>query len=254
MKNVKVSLKERLRSGKNILGTWCLLPSESVVNVIAKAGLDFVLIDMEHGAISPECALRMVMAAEADGAEAVIRVSSNNESEIAKALDIGASGVIVPHVETVQDSKRALSFIKYSPQGTRGFSPYVRAGGYTSNKGYTARENKRTLSGIIIEGPEGVADIDCIIDDPRLDLVYVGVYDISVALGIPGEINNPKVMKVLKECVKKIRAKKKAAGALFHSDEELRLFKSMGVQFLCYRVDSDVLFNAFDTVVNNFKR
>ncbi len=249
-----MNLKERLKSGKDVLGTWCLLPSEAVVNVIAKAGFDFTLIDMEHGAISPECSLRMVMAAEADGAEAVIRVSSNNESEIAKALDIGASGVVVPHIETVQDCKEAISFIKYPPLGVRGFSPYVRAGGYTSNKGYALRENKRTLSGIIIEGLEGIRNIDSIIDDPRLDLVYIGAYDISAALGVPGEVDNPKVMKALKECVKKIRARKKAAGALFHSDSELKFFKSIGVQFLCYRVDSDVLFSAFNAMANNFRR
>jgi 4-hydroxy-2-oxoheptanedioate aldolase len=254
MKSIDQTLKERLKAGKNILGTWCLLPSEAVVNVIAKAGLDFVLIDQEHGAISPECALRMVMAAEADGAQAVIRVSANNESEIAKALDIAASGVIVPHIETEEDCKNALAFIKYPPLGVRGFSPYVRAGGYAPAKGYTLKENNRSLSGIIIEGLQSISDIDCIIDDPRLDLVYIGVYDLSVALGVPGQVSSPKVIKILKECVKKIRAKKKAAGALFHSEQELKLFKSIGVQFLCYRVDADVLYGAFKTVLDNFRR
>lgn len=254
MKNLKINLKDRLKSGKIVLGTWCLLPSEAVVNVIAKAGLDFALIDMEHGAISPECALRMVMAAEADGAEAVIRVSSNDESGIGKALDTGASGVIVPHIERAIESKKALSFIKYPPQGVRGFSPYVRAGAYSSRKGYTLAENKRTLSGIIVEGHEGIRGIDSIIDDPRLDLVYLGAYDISASLGMPGEVSNPKVMDILKGCVKKIRVKKKAVGALFHSEQELKLFKSIGVQFLCYRVDSDILFNAFKDAVSNFRR
>ncbi|MDD5129555.1 MAG: aldolase/citrate lyase family protein [Candidatus Omnitrophica bacterium] len=254
MKNIKQTLKERLQAGKNVLGTWCLLPSEAVVNVIAKAGLDFVLIDLEHGAISPECALRMVMAAQADGSEAVIRVSCNDESEVAKALDIGSNGVIVPHIETPRECRDALSFIKYPPSGVRGFSPYVRSGGYAQTKGYVSKENQRILSGIIIEGLEGIVNIDSIIADTRLDLVYIGAYDISVALGVPGEISNPKVVKIIKECVKKIRAHKKAAGALFHSEQELRLFKSIGIQFLCYRVDSDILYSAFNTIVNNFGR
>jgi 2-keto-3-deoxy-L-rhamnonate aldolase RhmA len=254
MENMKRSLKERLKSGKNVLGTWCVLPSEAVVNVIAKAGLDFVLIDKEHGSIDRERASRMVMAAEADGASAIIRVSSNDEAQICGALDSGASGVIVPHVETVADSKRALSFIKYPPLGTRGFTPYARSGGYAASKGYAQKENNRTLAGIVIEGIEGIRDIDSIISDPRLDLVYVGAYDISAALGIPGEVNSTKVMKVLKECVKKIRAKNKSAGALFHSEAELKLFKSIGIQFLCYRVDSNVIFDAFNAVAKNFRR
>ena len=254
MKNIAKTLKARLRSGENILGTWCLLPSAAVVNVIAKAGLDFILIDQEHGAISPETALGMVMAAQSEGAAAVIRVSSSNESEITKALDIGANGVIVPHIETADDCKSAMSLIKYPPSGVRGFSPYVRSGGYRWQKGYTAEENKRILSGIIIEGQAGIGGIDSIIDDPDVDLVYIGAYDISAALGIPGQVSDPKVMKILKDCVKKIRAKKKAAGALFHSEQELKLFKSIGVQFLCYRVDSDVLYSVFNSVQNKFRR
>jgi 4-hydroxy-2-oxoheptanedioate aldolase len=254
MKNTGLTLKERLRRGENILGTWCLLPSEGVVNVIAKAGLDFVLIDQEHGAISPECALRMVMAAQSEGAEAVIRVSCSDESEIAKALDTGASGVIVPHIESAEDCKDALAYIKYPPLGVRGFSPYVRAHGYACRKDATLEANKRTLSGIIIEGRQSIQDIDSIIDDPRLDLVYIGAYDLSVSLGIPGQVSSPKVMKLLKECVKKIRSGKKAAGALFHSEDELKLFKSIGIQFLCYRVDSDCLYGAFNSISKNFRR
>jgi len=253
MKSKNKTLKERLRSGESVLGTWCLLPSEAVVNVIAKAGVDFVIIDMEHGAITCKNALDMTMAVGAEGVEAIVRVSSNNESEILKVLDLGADGVIVPHIETVEERNKALSFIKYPPLGIRGFSPYVRAGGYTPCKNYTNIQNKRTLSGIIIEGLNSISELDSIIDDPRLDLVYIGAYDISVALGIPGQVDNLKVMKILEASVKKIRSKKKAAGALFHSTQELRRFKSMGIQFLCYRVDSDILFRAFYDAVQKFK-
>lgn len=254
MKNVRKTLKERLAAGENVLGTWCILPSEGVVNVIAKAGVDFVLIDMEHGAIDYSSVLRMALAAEAEKVETIVRVSSNNESEILKVLDIGVSGVIVPHIGSVEERDRALSFIKFPPLGVRGFTPYVRAGGYSPSKNYTSIQNKRALSGIIIEGFDSIREIDTIIDDPRLDLVYIGVYDISVALGIPGQVSDPKVIKIVKECVKKIRAQKKIAGALFHSEKELNLFKSIGIKFLCYGTDTQVLFSTFNTAVKNFRR
>jgi 4-hydroxy-2-oxoheptanedioate aldolase len=215
MNTLRPSIKKRLQQGEFIIGTWCLLPSESVINVIAKTGMDFVLIDLEHGPIDFTCASRMVMAAEAEGCEAIIRVSANNESEILKALDVGASGVIVPHIETINDREKAISFIKYPPQGVRGFSPYARAGGYTSRKNHTTLENERTLSGIITEGLNSIKNIDKIIDAKELDVVYIGTYDLSVAIGIPGEVKNPKIIEVLKECAVKIRAKGKAVGDYF---------------------------------------
>ncbi len=253
MKESRSTLKRRVKNGESVLGTWCILPSESVVNVIAKTKMDFVLIDLEHGAIDFGCALRMVMAAEAEGCEAIIRVSANNKSEILKVLDMGASGVIVPHIETVRDRERAISFIKYPPKGIRGFSPYTRAGGYTSRDKHAIIENERILSGIITESMDGIRNIDSILDDPELDLVYIGAYDLSVALGIPGDTQNPKIIKIMEECTKKIRGKGKMTGGLFHNFEELKVLKSIGMQFLCYRVDSSVLFNAFHSVAEEFR-
>jgi 4-hydroxy-2-oxoheptanedioate aldolase len=246
-------LKQKLKKGDQVIGTWCLLPSPSVVNVLAKAGLDFVLIDMEHGPTSFETAQQMILAAEAEGAESVVRVDSNNESSVLKALDIGTSGVIIPHIETVEDRIKAMSYAKYPPLGIRGFSPYPRAGSYTSRKDHISVENANTFTGIITEGLSAMNSFDAIIDDINLDLIYIGAYDLSVALGVPGDVKNVKVMKLLEECTAKIRSKGKAAGALFHTAEELKYFKSIGVQFLCYRVDANVLFDSFHSAVTGFK-
>ena len=251
MNKTRESLKQRLKKGEYVLGTWCILPSPEVVNVLAKAGLDFVLIDMEHGPADYKTALMMTMAAQAEGCEAIIRVGQNNESDVLKALDIGADGVIVPHIENSADRKRAISYIKYPPIGVRGFSPYARAGSYTSRPGHTIIENKLTISGIIVEGEEGIKNLDEIIDDKNLDIVYIGVYDLSAVLKIPGQVNNPQIHKLLKECVGKIRKKGKIAGALFHSKEELRFFKKIGIQLLCYKVDTSVLFDSYNSIIKS---
>ncbi len=240
-----MNLKKRLQNGSCVYGTWCVLPSPEVINVLAKAGLDFVLIDMEHGPMDYALAQRMVMAAEADNCEAIIRVSHNEEAGVLRALDTGASGIIVPHVESPGDRKKAISFMKYPPVGVRGFSPYARAGGYASTSGHTARENSRIVSGIIIEGQAGFAALPAVIDDPELDLVYIGTYDLSSALGIPGEVKNRKVLDVLEKAVKTVRDRGKAAGCLFHDIDELKYFHDIGVQFLAYKVDSSVLYDGF---------
>ena len=139
-------IKQQMKAGKFVLGTWCVLPSASVINVIAKAGLDFVIIDMEHGPMDYKIAQEMIMAAESEGCEAIIRVPRNDESDILRALDIGASGIIVPHIENIADRKNAVSHSKFSPVGNRGFNPYVRAGQYHGVTGaYFDEQNKRIL-------------------------------------------------------------------------------------------------------------
>lgn len=242
------SLKNRLKKKELVLGTWCVLPSASVINVLAKAGLDFVIFDMEHGPMDFHLVYGMIMAAEVDGCEAIVRVSNNNESEILRVLDSGASGVMVPHIESVKDREKAISYIKYPPIGIRGFSPYTRAGGYTSRKEHTMAENRKTVSAIIIEGIEGIKNIERIIDDKELDIVYIGTYDLSVALGVPGDVKNQKVMKTLEKCVEKIINKNKAAGTLFHTLDELKYFKDLGMQLLCYKVDASVLFDEYNLI------
>lgn len=249
-----MTIKERLKAGKTAIGTWCLLPSDAVVNVLAKAGLDFVLIDREHGPIDSELAARMTFAAQADGCEPIIRVSENSEADILHALDIGSSGIIVPHVESVSDRRRAISAMKYPPIGKRGYTPYARAGGYRRQADHTASENNRLMSGIILEGRNGIRNVDSISDDENLDLVYFGAYDLSVTLGIPGQVGDPRVMKLMEKTVKIVRKRGKAIGALFHNAEEMRRFASLGIQFLCYKVDANVLFESFHTILEQRPR
>lgn len=238
-----LSLKEKMFSGKTVLGTWCEIPSPEFINVLAKAGLDFVIIDMEHGAMDFEKAGKMVMAAEAEGCSSIIRVPMNNESMILRALEVACEGVIVPHIESAAERKRVVNAIKFPPVGNRSLNPYTRAGGYRSRPGFTQEENGKTVAAILVEGIGGIKNIKQIVDDPYLDIVYMGSYDISAALGCPGETKNPKVIATLKRLTKVITGKKKIAGCLFHNQEDLAFFKEIGVKFLCYKVDTAIVFD-----------
>jgi len=245
-----MNLKEKLKKGKFVVGTWCILPSPQLVNVLAKSGLDFIIIDMEHAPTGFETAQSMIEAAESEGCEAIIRVPNNDEVNVLRALDIGPSGVIVPHIESVADREKAMSYIKYPPIGIRGFSPYTKTGFYHSRPEHTKLENDKTLSGIIVEGMSGIRDYEKIIDDPALDLIYLGAYDLSVALSIPGQVGNPKIKELQKNCTKKAREKNKAAGGIFHSETDLSYFKEIGVQLLCYKVDTNIVYDAINSMLN----
>lgn len=243
-----LSLKEKLAEGQTVLGTWCEIPSPEFINVLAKAGLDFVIIDMEHGAMDYEMAGKMVMAAEVESCSSIIRVPQNNSSIITRALEVAPEGIIVPHVETAAERKNVVESVKFAPLGNRSLNPYVRAGGYRSMPNFTKEQNDKTITAILVEDKGGIKNIESILNDKSLDIVYMGSYDISVALGCPGETGSPRVLNTLKKLAKAIIKAGKVAGCLFHNEKDLQFFKDIGVKFLCYKVDTGIVFNEIERV------
>lgn len=248
-------LKESLKKGKFVLGTWCDLPSPEVVNVLAKAKLDFVVIDMEHGPMDYGIVQSMVMAAECEGAEALVRVPRLDASDILRALDIGATGVIVPHIESIKDRKKVVAYSKFSPLGKRGFNPYVRSGGYCkANREYFSIQNEKTILGLILEGVGALKNLEAIIDDPQIDLIYIGTYDLSVALGVAGDVGCLKVLKELEKATVKIIKAKKSVGCMIHNLSDLEKFKKLGIQFITYKVDSAIIYDAVAGIKREFDK
>lgn len=241
-----MTLKEKLENGEEILGSWAILPSPEAANIMIKAGLDFVLIDMEHGPADYVSAQRMVMGAEAAGGSSVIRVGEHSEIAVLRALDTGTGGVIVPHVSTKEDARRAVGYMMYPPEGERGYSPYTKAGGYIHSPGFVQRANRSILKGVIVEGKTGLDNLEEILTVKDLDLVYVGTYDISSTLGIAGQTADPRVLKVLEDSAAKIAKAGKAAGCLFKNEEELLHFRKHSIRFLTYKVDTWVLYEGFN--------
>jgi len=248
-------LRETLKKGSFVLGTWCDLPSPAVVNVLAKAKLDFVIIDMEHGPMDYKIAQEMIMAAECEGVEALVRVSRLDESDILRALDIGATGVIVPHIESVADRKKVVAYAKFTPIGKRGFNPYVRSGGYCkANREYFNSQNEKTILGLILEGVGALKNLEAIIDDPHIDLIYIGTYDLSLALGLAGDVGHPKVLKELEKAAVKIIKAKKSVGCMIHNPSDLIKFKKLGIQFITYKIDSAIIYDAVLGIKREFDR
>ncbi len=238
---------------KPLVGTWCIVPSAHVINVIAKTNLDFLIIDMEHGSCSFSEAQNMVQSAQAENTKVIIRVSTNSESEILKALDTGCDGIIVPHISNKKQIDSALTFMHYYPEGARGYSPFTRAGGYHFNKDYTKNENQRILKGIIIEDQEALDNIDIILADERLDLVYIGAYDISISIGFPGQISHEKVQEKILFCIEKIKQYNKIAGCMIHSKKEYEQYRNLGVTFLVYKVDTQIIYENYNQFMDGVK-
>lgn len=251
----KTTIKEKIKEGKFILGTWCEIPSSFTANVLAKAGLDFIIIDMEHGPADYVSAQQMIMAVEAEDCEAIIRIPSKNESDILRSLDIGASGIIVPHIKSAEERKKIVSYAKFPPVGNRGFNPYIRAGSYHgADQNYFSGQNNKTLIAVILECTDGLKELDNIISDPNIDVVYIGTYDLSVALGVPGDVKNEKVINILKDTSIRIKNNGKSVGCMIHNINDLKMFKDIGIQFITYKTDTAILYESFKNIKDKLSK
>lgn len=261
MKIKQNNLKIRLKQGEIVIGTWCTIPSPSVVNVIAATGLDFVIIDMEHGPHNFQTVEDMVRAAQVENCAPFVRVAKNDEALILNALDSGANGVVIPHIKSRLDAELAVSSAKYYPLGSRGFSPFTRAGKYSLHnvKSHSKLQNEKNLVILMLEGRDGIADIDKIlaIKDIRkkLDVIYIGAYDLSQAMGFPGQVDRPEVKKSLRICINKIKKSGLAAGGyVAKNSADMRWMCNMGMQFITLLPDCTVLFHAFESLYNDFRK
>ncbi len=247
-------LKAALDRGDSVIGTWAIIPSVVTADVIAASGIDFVVIDAEHGPIGFETAQEMVIACESRGTSPVIRTGGVIEAEILRALDIGAHAIHVPNVTTAEDARRIISFAKYPPVGRRGFSPFTRAGGYSADNSarLTSESNDNTLVCIHIEGGDAVDRIDSFLAVEGIDIIFVGLYDLSKSMGLPGQVDHPDVLAKLQECIDAITAAGKIPGTIANTPGQMQTMLDRGIRYLTYSVDCEMLGRSYREAVALF--
>ena len=241
-----IDIKNKLKNEENVYGTWCTIPSPEVTDIISNAGLDFIIIDMEHGIMDYKTAQMMSVTAHSNNCSSLIRVPYINESNILKSYEIGSNGIVVPHVKNIKDVNDILKYYKYPPDGNKGYSPYTRASKYHVQEKYLKTSNKNQLLCIIIEDKEGLENIENIVKNKEIDVIYIGTYDLSVSLNC--DINDKKVKNELERCVEIIRKHKISAGCLYHNAKELNYFKKIGINFLVYGVDSKIIYENYNKI------
>ena len=188
-------VRDTLREGGVALGVFVPMPSADVVEVCALAGFDFVMLDAEHGRISPETAYPMILAAEARGVPALARVGQNDRQVILKFLDLGIAGVMIPRTDTPEQVGAAVAAMRYYPRGERGL-----AGGRTFDYGMGAPANElvphlndRVLAIAQFENVSALDDLEAILATEGLDVLFVGPNDLAQSMGYPGEPGHPEV-------------------------------------------------------------
>ncbi len=192
--NKRITLKNKLKNRDNLFVAWTSIADVQITEIFANAGFDLVGIDIEHGTASLAQCQRIIAAAQAAGSFCLPRIASHNMEMIKRLLDSGADGIIVPSVETTDEVKNIISWMKYPPLGKRSYG-VNRAQNYGFNFDDYAKKWNGTSSLIIqIESIKAVKNIDALLAFDEVDGAMVGPYDISGSLGIPGKIEDPKVL------------------------------------------------------------
>ncbi|MBV9989018.1 MAG: hypothetical protein JO301_15170 [Chitinophagaceae bacterium] len=206
------NIKEKLRDGKVSIGSWMSMGHASIAEILVMAGFDWVVIETEHTAIDVSEVLRLIIAIQQRGGTPLVRLAGIDPVQAKAVLDSGAAGVIVPMVNTKADAELAVAMCKYPPQGTRGVG-LARAQGYGQDfDNYVRTANDNTLVIVQIEHIDAVNNIDAILSVPGIDGTFIGPYDLSMSLGVPGQLSHSSVVATKEKVLKAVLQKKLAAG------------------------------------------
>ncbi len=249
------SLKEKLHSQGFVVGTFVEIPSPAIVELLGLAGFDFVVIDREHGAIDLKDTENMIRAGLSTQISVMVRVPSCEPIAISQALDMGAAGVHVPQVNSLQSAQVAASASKYHPRGNRGLQPYVRSASYCSypTDEYLAEANDKTMLVVHIEGQEAVSSLDTILQVKDIDVAFIGPYDLSQSLGIPGQVKHAQVREAMRESIHAAKKFGKWIGSYSDDVETAAEYRAAGVSYLTVSIDSNIFLSAARAMISQLK-
>jgi 2-keto-3-deoxy-L-rhamnonate aldolase RhmA len=185
-------LKKNLKAGLVQYGVFVTSPSPEVVEVLALAGMDFVILDQEHTALGTETTVNMMRSAEIYGVTPIVRIQDHNPKTIGRYLDVGAHGIQIPMVNTAEETEKIVTAMKYYPEGKRGMSG-GRGTRWGCIENYREVNNRESMTVVMCESKEAVDNIEKIVNVPGVDCVFIGSYDLSQSLGVPGETTHPLV-------------------------------------------------------------
>ncbi|MCU0918695.1 MAG: aldolase/citrate lyase family protein, partial [Planctomycetes bacterium] len=226
-------LKVKLKTKPHLFGIFVQIPSPAVVELAGYAGFDFVIIDFEHGPLGIETATNMVRAANAANTSPVVRVAQNDSFLIGQALDIGAEGIMVPQITDYAAAVQAIKATRYGADGLRGACPCVRSAKYAgTDASYFAKANEDVVTILLLEGREAIDNIRQLVTIPNIDVLMMGVWDLSSSLGIPGQVDSPLVMSKLEIIIKETKARGIDLGSLWLDGAEAKRWAGLGIKFL----------------------
>ena len=250
---MKYSFRKELLSGQKMIGTLVSLPSPQVTEMLCDAGFDWLFIDGEHAPLAMGD-IQNILQAAGNRCPCVVRIPAHDEVFIKQVLDMGAPGIIVPHVNTAEIAAQVVSFAKYPPVGTRSVG-VARASGYGFQfEDYVRNANEQLAVVVQIEHVEAARNIESILDVEGIDAAFIGPYDLSASMGKPGQISDPDVQRYMGQVRDACLRRKKPIGIFAISVEDARPYVNQGYTLIAVQVDTLMLGQAARDVLAGIKK
>ncbi|HWR62319.1 MAG TPA: aldolase/citrate lyase family protein [Clostridia bacterium] len=255
MKNL---LKEKMQKGEKAVGTFFELGSDTAVECLRHTGLDFFIIDTEHGPFDIESSMGFIRTAELGNVTPLARVREISRSAVLKMLDIGAKGLIVPCVDSLEQVKSLVEWAKYHPVGKRGFFTARPAGyGYESFTRnideYFRICNEETLLIPQCETVGCLESIEEIVNTEGVDGIFIGPYDLSIGIGKPAQFDNPEFTGAVARVLKACKAAGKFSFIYTGSNTMAKQYLSQGFDAVAASMDAAVFIDAYRALVSEIK-
>ena len=238
------ALRRKLAADEPVFGLWVTLESPSVTEVAVGLGLDWVVIDAEHGHLDWQDVIGHVRATVRSDTVSLVRVAELNAGLVKRALDVGADGVMVPFVETAEQLRDAVAFVKYPPEGVRGIGAERATAWGTAMDEHAATANDDVFVVPFVETVRGGKNVAAMCEVPGVELFWVGTADYSASAGFRGQWNSPEVAADIRRIKDTIRAAGKHCGVLATGDANVRQRLGEGFRGIGLGMDAGLMIRA----------
>ena len=238
-----LELKQKLDNNQPTIGTWLTIPHPIIAEIMAKAGFDWITVDLEHTMTDLGSAGELIQVIDLCGVSALVRLTSNDRNQIKRVMDAGAGGIIVPMVNTREEAEAAVAATRYMPDGNRGVGLYRAQKFGNGFQDYIEWQKNNTVVIVQIEHIQAVNNLDDILSVDGVDAIFIGPYDLSCSMGIPGEFEHPDFLKTLDQ-INKLAAEKGICSGIHIVEpdpEALTTRLQEGYGLIAYSVDMRVL-------------
>lgn len=253
MQSIIKNFKDKL-NGNGAIGVFSKTCDPAFIEAMGYAGVDYVIIDLEHGPNCVQSVQNLIRGAQVAGIMPIVRVKESCASVMSEVLDIGAGGIQVPQITTKEEAENVIKRTKFAPVGERGVCRFVRAAQYSAKDRFEYfKDANNTVTILQIEGQEGINNIEDIISVEGIDVIFIGPYDLSQSLGVAGQIDHPMVEKKMLEIIKACSEKGITVGTFVDTVENARKWQKLGVKYISYSVDMGIFYEAIRDILKNIK-
>lgn len=248
------TFRSRILEGRPLVGTFLNLGSALTAEICARAGFDWVLIDLEHGSGSQADLLGQLQAIAATGCAPLVRVELTARASVSRALDPGAAGIMFPRIDSAAGAREAVGFLHFPPDGVRGVAVQNRAGGFGTIPLSELATLDDDLVGIIqVETLGALRELDDIAATDGVDVLFVGPGDLSYALGIPGRLDDPRYTAAVEAVAAAATRHGRSAGVLVPDVAEAERHLALGYRFIGIGSDSGLVMSGARAAVARFR-